>query len=340
MFRFEHTEYLYLLLGLLPVGILLYLGWRWYLGQQKRLGDANLITSQADQVSPFRYRFISILTLLSLAFGIIAWANPQWGAKREKVKAKSTDIFLALDISNSMYCEDIAPNRIELAKRFTQNLVNHLKGERIGLILFAGNAYLQMPLTNDYAAAQLFVRSASPKLATTQGTALEGAIETAMENFEQGKTYHKAMILISDGEDHNTEAIEKAREASESGLSIFTIGVGSPEGSFIPMTTSNGQVDWKRDTDGQPVRTRLNETLLRELASVANGQYFRLSRETEILDAIKQQVDKMEKQEYEDRSFTEYESYYQIFLALSLLFLLWEWIIRNNLYVNMQRWFL
>ncbi len=339
MFRFEHIEYLYLLIALLPLGALIWLGWRWYLGQQARIGDMALIEDQAEKISPRRYRWMSILTLLAFACGVVAWANPQWGAKREKVKTRSSDIFVALDISTSMYCEDIAPNRMEVAKRFAQNLIEELRGERIGLILFAGNAYLQMPLTTDYAAAQLFVRSASPSLASTQGTALEDAITTALENFEQGKKYHKSMIIISDGEDHDTEALAKAEEAANGGLAIFSIGVGTAEGSFIPIRTPNGQNDWKRGSDGQPVRTRLNETLLRELASVGEGHYFNLSNEADVLASIKARVNQMEKREYEERSFTEYESYYQLFLGLSLIFLLLEWIIANNLFVNGKRWF-
>ena len=338
MFRFEHIEYLYLLIAIIPLAALLWLGWRWYLGQQARIGDLALIEGQAEKISRKKYRWMSILTLLALACGVIAWANPQWGAKREKVKTRSTDIFLALDISTSMYCEDIAPNRMEVAKRFTQKLIDNLRGERIGLILFAGNAYLQMPLTNDYAAAQLFVRSANPNLASTQGTAFEDAIKTAIENFEEGKKYHKSMIIISDGEDHDTEAIARAEAAAENGLAIFTIGVGTSDGSFIPIRTPNGQTDWKRGSDGQPVRTRLNETLMRELASVGNGQYFNLNNEADVLKSIKERVEQMEKIEYEERSFTEYESYYQLFLFLSLLFLLIEWIIANNLYVNAKRW--
>ncbi|MBX2816563.1 MAG: VWA domain-containing protein [Saprospiraceae bacterium] len=338
MFRFEHIEHLYFLAALLPLAGLLYLARKWYLQQRDLIGDAQLINVQTEVPTPRRDLVHRICILVAMAFLIIAWANPQWGAKREKVKARSTDIFLALDISTSMYCQDIAPNRLEQAKRFSQNLIQYLKGERIGLILFAGNAYLQMPLTTDYAAGQLFIKSASPALAASQGTALEDVLQTASENFEQGKNYQKTLIIISDGEDHDAETVAQAEQIADEGITIFTIGIGTVEGSFIPVRNSSGQTDWKRGVDGQPVRTQLNETLLKAVAEKGGGAYFRLADEERIMSSIKARIDQMEKQEFEERSFTEYESFYQYFLCFGIVFLLCEWILRTNFFVSAKQW--
>jgi Ca-activated chloride channel family protein len=229
-----------------------------------------------------------------------------------------------------MYCQDVAPSRLDQAKRFAIQLTEKLKGERIGLILFAGNAYLQMPLTNDYAAAQLFIQSANPGLAGTQGTAIGEAIKKAYDGFNQNEKFHRVMVVVTDGEDHDAEAMALAKAAHEQGMIIFTVGVGTAEGSFIPMTVRGGE-DWKRDEQGQPVRTKLNETLLQGLAVEGGGSYFYLNNTNSILQEIDQKVDAMEKREFEERSFTEYESYYQIFLGLAILGILFYWSMANNL---------
>ncbi|MBK8502024.1 MAG: VWA domain-containing protein [Saprospiraceae bacterium] len=228
------------------------------------------------------------------------------------MQAKSADIFIALDISNSMYCQDVAPSRLEQAKRFATLLTHKLRGERIGLILFAGNAYLQMPLTSDYAAAEVFVQSANPDLAGTQGTALGDAIRKAQDDFTKEDRYHRVLVIITDGEDHDPDALEMAKLAHQEGMIIFTVGVGTADGSFIPMMV-RGNEDWKRDEQGQPVRTKLNESLLQELANAGGGNYFYLNNSADILKEIDQKVDTLEKREFEERSFTEYDSYFQIF---------------------------
>lgn len=328
MFRFEHITNLYFLLGLIPLSIILYLGWRWYSRQKRLIGDTTLIDQLTLHVSQKKRIWKQVLSILTFSLLIIAWANPQWGAKREKVKSRSTDIFIAFDISNSMYCADVAPNRLEQARKFALDLTQKLRGERIGLILFAGSAYLQMPLTTDYAAAQIFLRSAGPNLASTQGTSFSEVFETAREGFTQDRKYHRALIIISDGEDHDVEAIEAAKAANEEGMLVFTVGVGTAQGSFIPIN-NQGTNDWKRDQNGQPVRTQLNETLLMELAQSGGGDYFYLNGTTSILETLDQKISQLEKREFEERSFTAYESYFQPFLALSILCIVGHWMLEN-----------
>ncbi|NND33052.1 MAG: VWA domain-containing protein [Saprospiraceae bacterium] len=333
MFRFEHIDHLWYLLGIIPLVFLLAMAWKWHLNQGKKVGDLTLVEGLAQNTSPRLRQWQNALIIFIFLMLIIAWSNPQWGAKRQKVSTKSADIFIALDISNSMYSQDVAPSRMDQAKRFAMQLTEKLKGERIGLILFAGNAYLQMPLTNDYAAAQLFIQSANPGLAGSQGTAIGDAIQKAKDGFSGDEKYHRVMVIISDGEDHDTEALTQAKTVHEEGMIIFTVGVGTAQGSFIPMQV-RGNEDWKRDDQGQPVRTKLNETLLQALAQEGGGSYFYLNSANDIIDEIDKKVDVMEKREFEERSFTEYESYYQVFLGMGILGMILFWSLSNNLLIK------
>lgn len=265
--------------------------------------------------------------MLALVFLIIAWANPQFGTKIQKVERKSADVFVALDISRSMWTQDVAPSRMQRASKFTQRLIQSLAGERIGLILFAGNAYMQMPLTTDYSAAILFAQSANPSLAPSQGTAIGEAITLAERSFDPRNRNYKALIIISDGENHEGDAVDLAKEARSNGLLIYTIGVGTTEGSLIP-TTVNGYSDYLRDESGNPVRSQLNEDMLREISDAGGGSYFNIAADEDaILQAIRIGIDKLEKQEMEQRVFEEYNSWFQIPLAIALILLVIEFFV-------------
>ena len=329
MFRFEQADYLYYLIAI-PVMLGVYLLYRaWTNKTFRKLGHSELVKNLIEGWSTHRSILKFILLLLALAFIIIAWSNPQWGNKKEKVQAKSADIFVAIDISQSMLSEDISPSRLERVKRFGQKLVNGLRGERIGVILFAGQAYLQMPLTMDYSAALLFVQSANTRLAGTQGTEIAEAIDLAERSFEQDNKHHKALIIISDGENHDEEAITRAETANENGLKIYTIGAGTKEGGFIPIKI-RGSESYKKDKDEKLVRSRMNEDLLREIARAGDGAYFPITRDEEAIQSLKDHIARIEKREIEQRSYTDYSSYFQYFLGLGILFLFLEFIISNK----------
>ncbi len=327
MFRFEHPEHLYAL-ALLPVVALFFIAMLYARRRAiRRFGSTQLMQRLMPEMSRYKHTIKFGLLLFALFFLIIGWANPQWGSKKEKVQRRSVDVFLALDISRSMLATDIPPARLERAKRFAQELADALRGERIGLILFAGNAYLQVPLTTDYAAVNLFLRSANPDMAPTQGTAIGAAINLAERSFEPDNTSHKAMVLISDGENHEEEALEEARIARDNGLLLFTVGVGTAEGSFIPIQ-DRGRQDYKRDQSGNPVRSRLNEEMLRNIARTGDGVYFNLSSGSEqVIEALQERINNIEKQEFEQRSFSNYESYFQYFIAMAIALLLVEFFI-------------
>lgn len=329
MFRFEDIYYLNFL-WIIPALLLLFvLVQLWNKKNFDKLGESGLISRLMDDFSKFRHGLKFGLLVLSILLMVISYANPQWGNKKEKIKAMSSDIFIALDISQSMMSEDVSPNRLERAKRLATNLIESLAGNRIGLIYFAGNAYLQMPLSNDYGAAEIFVKSANTGQAGTQGTAIADAIELAERAFQEDVKHQRALIVITDGEDHDESAIIKAREARDNGLVTFTIGVGTEEGGLIPFEF-RGREQYKKDEAGNTVRSKLNIDLLKDLSEAGGGEYYLVQEGDKIITDIQKQMDRLEKQEVEQRSFSEYASYFQYFLAFGLLFMVLEYFISNR----------
>lgn len=262
----------------------------------------------------------TILLGVALFFLILAWINPQYGLKKEKQKVEKSDIMIALDISNSMNATDISPSRMEKAKRLISEIIRARKGDQMGLILFAGGAYLQMPLTSDYAAAELFAKTANPGMAGTQGTAIGEAIDLAMRSVKDD--HQRALIILSDGEDHDDDAVSQAGKAADAGWNVFTVGVGSTEGAFVPVI-NEGREEYKMDEEGNPVKSAINESLLTEIADQGKGQYYRLDDNIEaIIVDINTQLEKMSKRAVEIKSFTEYRSFYQYFLAIGLVLIM------------------
>lgn len=336
MFRFENSIYLYGL-AFIPVLILFFVA-TWYYRKRalNRFGNPDLLEQLMPDWSRYKHTVKFILLVTTLAFLIVGWANPQWGSKKEKVKRKGIDVFIALDVSRSMLAQDISPSRLDRSKRFAQNLVDQLKGENLGLILFACNAYMQVPLTTDYAFARMFVTTANPGMAPSQGTAISEAIALSEQSFPEENQKHKALIIISDGEDHDGEAVAAAATAKENGLLTFTIGVGEASGSFIPVR-QGGREDYLRDRTGNPVKSQLNEEMLREVAQAGGGDYFNLlAGSDEVMKALKMRIDAIEKRELELRSFTEYESYFQYFIGMGLILLILEFLLsyRKNKYLG------
>jgi len=292
----------------------------------QRFGESHLVRQLMPQVSKYKHTVKFILLLFSMSLLCVAYANPQWGTKKEKVKRKSSDVFIALDVSESMLAQDLPPSRLDRAKQFTQKLIRELKGERIGTIIFAGNAYMQMPLTADYSSAAMFVKSASTRMVPTQGTAIGDAIRLATQSYDESGKFHKALIIITDGENHDQDALDQAKIAAEQGVLIFTVGVGTSAGSPIP-TFENGQSQYKKDKQGNTVVSKLNENMLSSLAAAGSGKYYNITNGEKVIDALQKYIETLEKQEFEQRTFSEYESYFQWFLALALLFLLIEFLL-------------
>lgn len=329
MFRFENSEYLLLLTGIIPVLILLF----YIEHRRKKLRtkfiDDKLFDKIVPQFNSKVHWLRNIIVLLVFVFSIVALANPQWANKREKVKVQSSDIFIALDISRSMLAKDIQPNRLEKSKKFAEKLIEKLKGNRIGLIFFAGEAFMKMPLTSDYAAAQMFIKSAETNLIENQGTAIEEAIDIAENGFDGEKKHQRAMIIISDGEDHDGDAISRSKSAHENGLILFTLGVGTPQGDFIPFKNRFGVEQYKKDENGKYIKSIVNTKLLNDIAENGGGQYYSILEGDNVLDSITEQLDRIEKREIEQRSFTSYESYYQYFLGIAILLFILQFFIKE-----------
>ncbi|MFM8363205.1 MAG: VWA domain-containing protein [Haliscomenobacter sp.] len=324
MFRFEHAEYAYLLPLIVLLPALYFFGQRLRRKALLKFGNAAL----AERLFPKRNPRSAALKLTLWTVGVlslvVALANPQLGGKREMVKSAGIEVFIALDVSQSMLAEDLAPSRLRLAQRFAEELVRSLQGNKLGLILFAGNAYLQVPLTTDYAAVALFLQSAHPDMLPEQGTELSAALDLAGRSFSKQARTSRAVVLISDGENHEEEAVRKVHTLSESGTYTFAVGAGTTEGSLIPLM-ANGGLDYKRDPNGIPIRSAMNESLLKEIAREGQGTYSNLSGDMEpILESLATQIDRIEKRELEQRVFSSYESYFQPFLLLALLCFLWE----------------
>jgi len=319
--KYEYPDHFYLLAAL-PVGaVLLAAYWMWRQKALARLGEEALLQRLLPSVSPLRFWLKNALFGLGLILLAVSWANPQRGAKQQQATQESADVFIALDISQSMLAKDIAPSRLEYAKVFARKLVQALEGERVGLIFFAGDAFVQMPLSTDYNFLIQSLQSAEPDLITVQGTAIPLAIDLAAESFGEEPGGGRALILITDGENHDEDAVARAEAAYEDGIVICAVGAGTTDGGPIPTGNSEFS-EYKRDENGDLVRTRLNEQLLLQLAQAGGGRAFNIKQNDAAVNAIKRIVDGLEKREITLRSYTEFESYYQWFLLPALLLLL------------------
>ncbi len=329
MFRFEHPEYLNLM-WLLPVLVVIYVLYlRWKRKVAKRLGDTSVTGLLMPYRSGWRSHFKFLLSLLTIASILVALANPQIGSQLEKVKRKGIDIVIALDVSNSMLAQDIKPNRLERAKQSINRLIDDLENDRIGLVVFAGKAYTQLPITTDYTAAKLMLSTVSTDMVPVQGTSIEKAVETAMSAFNVEKS-GKAIIIITDGETHDEEALIKVAEAAEKGIRVFTIGLGLAEGAPIP-TYRNGQVSgFRKDRSGSTVITRLDETMLQQIADAGKGIYVRASTSQIGLNRIFDEVKRLEENTYDVKSYSDYEDRFQYFIALAMLLVFLNYIINER----------
>ncbi|MGA3013577.1 MAG: VWA domain-containing protein [Bacteroidales bacterium] len=323
MLRLAHPIFLYLL-ALIPVFIvLLVLFLIWRKKALNRFGDYNLILRLIPEYSTGRLIFKFVLLMAAFAFLILALADPQTGSKMEKVERKGIDVMIALDVSNSMLAEDIRPNRLEKAKQAISKLIDRLDGDRIGIIVFAGKAYNQLPITSDYGAAKMFLSVINTNSVPIQGTAIADALEMATNSFGQSK-HNKAIIIISDGEDHQGGVLEKAADAAKKGIVIYTVGIGSPEGGPIPIYTNNVLTGYLKDREGTTVITKLDNTLLQKIATIGKAMYVRTTNSDEGLQKVLDDLNKIQKSELDSRQFSDYEDRFQYFIGFSLLILIFE----------------
>lgn len=320
MFRFEHPVFFWIAVLPLLLVATYYLRRYLVLRSWKAWGtdESNLKATAGRSLRP-GWVWIPFVASILLT---IAMVNPQWGYRSMTVESKSADIYILLDISNSMLAGDVAPNRLERARRFAMDVSTAFRTDKVGLILFAGNAYIQSPLTTDWHAIQLYLNAAHPDQAGTQGTAIGEAIRLAIQPKPGTEiTTGGALILITDGEDHDGEAPEAVAAAAEAGWATYIIGVGTTAGATIPMLI-DGVPDVKRDENGQPVTTALNRELMKTLAQQGSGNYYDLDNGEEILKQLRLQLADLERTQLEKRSFSEHRSYFQLFLLPAILLML------------------
>lgn len=339
MMRFAHPEYLYLL-ALVPVSISLFV----VMGILRkralaRFGNLDILGRLAETASKVKRVAKFSLLMLALTVLIIGLANPQIGTRLEEVKQEGVDIFVALDVSLSMKAEDLKPSRLEKARLAIRNLVNRLAGDRIGLIVFAGDAYVQFPLTSDYAAANLFLDVVETDVVPVQGTNIGAAVERAMESFDMEEQTTKVLVVITDGENTEGSAFGAAEDAGKKGVLIYAVGLGSPAGAPIPLYNAAGQqTGFKRDRGGNIVVTKLDEASLERLVALGNGRYYRGSNTQDELDEIYRNINALQKRELGVKQFTDYEDRFQYFLAVAILLLVLEILISERRIGWLAKW--
>ena len=319
MFQLEEKIWFWtmLIIPVIVVFFLLLLFWKKQ--TQKKFADKALL----KRLSPNQSVFKSVLKIivLSLAFASLAIAlvNPKIGTKLETVKREGVDIVFAIDVSKSMLAEDIKPNRLEKAKQLVSQIINNLGSDRVGIIAYAGKAFPQLPITTDYSAAKLFLQNMNTDMLSSQGTAINEAIQLATTYYDDEEQTNRVLVIISDGEDHSEAAVQVAEQASQEGIKIFTIGVGEAKGGPIPLKRNGIVTGYKKDSQGETVITRLDETTLKNIAAQANGQYIQGRTTDKVVNQMKDILNKMDKTEFEAKQIADFKDQFQWFLGLAIL---------------------
>lgn len=322
MFRFAEPLFLIILAIVIPSMVLLF--WVYRRRQrrmQERFADAGLLKQLSPMASPKRVRYKFSLLTIAIGLVLLALAQPQFGSKLKEKKSRGVEIIIATDVSNSMLAEDFKPNRLERTKNAISQLLTQLTDHRVGLIVFAGDAFVQLPVTSDYVAAQSFISSISPSSVPTPGTSISSALDLATRSFSSTSDKSRVVIVVTDGESHDDDPIASAKAASEAGITIYTIGIGTPQGSPI---TINGEM--LRDEKGEIVVSKLDEQKLQEIAAQAGGLYVRASENQLGMQEILKRIDQMQKEEYKSLVFQEYNDQFYYILALSVLILIIEFL--------------
>ena len=330
MLRFANPEFLWGML-IVPVFILLFL-WvsRWKKRAFAALGDKKVVEAMVPQVSFSRPWLKFILFIAAFSMLIVGAADPQIGSKMEEEKKKGADLMILLDVSNSMLSQDMAPNRLENAKRALAQLIDNLHNDRIGIVVFAGEAYVQLPVTTDYSAAKLFLNTINTGMVPTQGTAIGAAIDMGMKSFDFKDGTGKAMIIITDGENHEDDAVAAAKNAAEKDVMVNVIGMGSEKGAPIPIFQNGKQAGFHTDSVGTTVISKLNEDMCKEITAAGRGVYVRATDANAGLTIVMGQIGKVQRKTYDSKSFKNFEDRFQFFLAVAFILLIVEFFISNR----------
>ncbi|MBQ9203493.1 MAG: VWA domain-containing protein [Prevotella sp.] len=320
MFRFEDPTYLYLLAAIPVLALIRFLMVRQQKKRLRRFGDRELVSQLMPHVSRFRPAVKFWLLLAALALLIVMVARPQFGTKIRHEKRTGIETIIAMDISNSMLAEDVVPSRLDRSKMMVENLVDHFSDDKIGLIVFAGDAFVQLPITSDYVSAKMFLSSINPSMIATQGTDIAAAISMGIHSFTQQEGVGRAIIVITDGEDHEGGALEAAKEAKENGMRVYVLGVGSAKGAPIPT----GDGDFMKDQMGQTVMTGLNEEMCRQIAQAGGGAYIHVENNSSAQEQLDSELDKLAKKELAATIYSDYDEQFQAVGIIALLLIILE----------------
>ena len=327
MFRFANIEMLWLLLSI-PAFVAAYI---WYTARKRReleaFGDVELMEQLMPNASKTRPTVKFSIVMVALALLIFAAARPQFGQSERTEKRNGIEAIIALDISNSMLAEDVAPNRLDRAKQMLSKLMDNMVNDKVGLVVFAGDAFVQLPITCDYVSAKMFLNSIKPDLIKTQGTAIGQALSTSIRCFGEQSDASRAIILITDGENHEDDAKAVAQRAKEAGIQVLVVGIGKPEGTPIPVPGTN---NFMKDRQGNVVVSKLNEEMCREIAQAGGGIYVRCDNTNTATKAIQKELDKLATQEIETQVYTDYNEQFQSFALIALLLLVIDFFIFNR----------
>lgn len=337
MFRFANPDYLFLLF-LLPVmvGAFIFLN-RKKLKDVRQLGDLKLVKRLMPELSLKRSYLKFWLFFAAVVLGIVVLARPQFGTKVEKIDKKGIELVVAIDVSNSMLARDVNPDRLSRAKQILTRIIDERKNDKVAIVVFAGEAYVQLPMTSDIQAAKIFLDNINPSLVPVQGTVIGSAINIAMNSFTSDKQVDKSIILITDGEGHEDNAVEMAKKAGAAGIQINVVGIGSPEGAPIPISANSN--DLKKDNEGNIVITKLNETMCKEIAQAGNGMYVLADNSNNALNSLKTELDKLNRKSTEDLEYSEYDEKFQFFAVAMLILLFVEVCVfdkKNKIFKNIR----
>lgn len=322
MFQLEEDIWFWLLFLVLGMVVLFFWTALWRRKTKRLYASAELL----KRLSPDQSRFKAVLKLVVLAMAVvcfcIALVNPKVGTKLETVTREGVDIVFAIDVSKSMLAEDVAPNRLEKAQQLTAQIINNLVSDRVGIIAYAGKAVPQLPITTDYAAAKMFLQNMNTDMLSSQGTAIDEAIQLSRTYFNDAEQTNRVLVIISDGEDHKDLNLDVAKAAAKEGIKIFTIGVGSEKGGPIPLKRNGVVMRYKKNQKGETVITKLNPNTLTAIAEEANGLFIQGQNTKQVTEKIAEILNKLEKKEFEAKEFSEFKDQFQWFLGLGLFFLI------------------
>ncbi|WP_196895528.1 VWA domain-containing protein [Aureivirga marina] len=322
MYQLEEPKY-FIALIVIPILIVAFLGMYWWKKRtQKKFADSFLIKKLSPEKSTFKSLLKIVVLSLGLAFLVIALVNPKMGTKLETVKRQGVDIVFALDISKSMLAEDIAPSRLQKAKQIIDKVINKLGSDRIGIIVYAGNAYPLLPITTDHGAAKMFLQNAEPNLVSSQGTSINDALELAETYYNNDEQTNKFLFLISDGEDHQGVDNAIVANAAKEGIKLYTISVGTEKGGPIPLKRNGKLIGYKKDRQGTVVNTVMDPKMLMQIAEEGNGKYLNGNNTNSTVSAIEDILIKAEKNEFETKQFSDYKDQFQWFLGIGLFLLM------------------